>query len=97
MPKQPVTARIRNFDEVAQGYTREQAQAEARRCLQCPSPQCEEGCPVGIDIPTFILYLRDGDLKRSLEILKAKNALPAICGRVCPQEEQCQMYCVLGK
>jgi glutamate synthase (NADPH/NADH) small chain len=97
MPKQSVAARILNFDEVAQGYTLEQAQVEARRCLQCPRPQCVEGCPVGIDIPAFILYLRDGDLERSLETLQAKNSLPAICGRVCPQEEQCQLLCVLGK
>jgi glutamate synthase (NADPH/NADH) small chain len=96
MPKQPATTRTRNFDEVALGYAREQAEAEARRCLQCPRPQCVEGCPVGIDIPAFILSLRDGDLDRALETLKARNSLPAICGRVCPQEEQCQLRCVLG-
>ena len=97
MPKQPPEVRIRNFNEVALGYTEEQAIKEAERCLQCPEPQCVKGCPVGIDIPAFIRLLREGKFREAIRKIKEKNNLPAICGRVCPQETQCQMNCVLGK
>ncbi|RLI22279.1 glutamate synthase (NADPH), homotetrameric [Candidatus Bathyarchaeota archaeon] len=97
MPKQPPEVRIRNFNEVALGYTEEQAIKEAERCLQCPEPKCVLGCPVGIDIPAFIKLLREGKFREAIRKTKEKNNLPAICGRVCPQETQCQMNCVLGK
>ena len=97
MPKQPPEVRIRNFNEVALGYTEEQAIREAERCLQCPEPQCVKGCPVGIDIPAFIKLLREGKFREAIRKIREKNNLPAICGRVCPQETQCQMNCVLGK
>jgi len=97
MPKQPPEVRIRNFNEVALGYTEEQAIKEAERCLQCPEPKCVLGCPVGIDIPAFIKLLREGKFREAIRKIKEKNNLPAICGRVCPQETQCQMNCVLGK
>ena len=97
IPKQPPEVRIHNFNEVALGYTEEQAIKEAERCLQCPEPQCVKGCPVGIDIPAFIKLLREGKFREAIRKIKEKNNLPAICGRVCPQETQCQMNCVLGK
>jgi glutamate synthase (NADPH/NADH) small chain len=97
MPRQDPKVRARNFDEVALGYTPELALAEAERCLQCKKPFCVEGCPVGVKIPEFIAALREGDLPRAVRELKARNNLPAICGRVCPQETQCEMTCVLGK
>ena len=97
MPKQEPQVRKRNFNEVALGYAEEQALAEANRCLQCPKPQCVKGCPVEIDIPTFIELIKEGKYDESIKKVKEKNSLPAICGRVCPQEEQCQKFCVLGK
>lgn len=97
MPRQDPKVRRRNFDEVALGYDYEMALREASRCLQCKKPKCVEGCPVNIDIPGFIRYLREGNLEESLRILKDKNNLPAICGRVCPQETQCEEACVLSK
>lgn len=97
MPKQSPGDRIFNFDEVATGYVREQALDEARRCLACPKRPCVEGCPVGIDIPEFIAELSKGDIALALTVIKAKNSLPAICGRVCPQESQCEAKCTLGK
>jgi len=97
MPKQAADARKRNFNEVALGYTEEQAREEASRCLQCPKPQCVQGCPVEICIPAFIKFLQEGKYEEAITEIKKKNALPAICGRVCPQEEQCQKFCVLGK
>jgi len=97
IPKQSPKERIHNFNEVALGYTEEQAIKEAERCLQCPKPQCVKGCPVGIDIPAFIQLLREGKFREAIRKIKEKNNLPAICGRVCPQENQCQLYCVLGK
>jgi len=97
IPKQPPEVRIHNFNEVALGYTEEQAIKEAERCLQCPEPKCVLGCPVGIDIPAFIKLLREGKFREAIRKIKEKNNLPAICGRVCPQETQCQMNCVLGK
>ncbi|HNR95940.1 MAG TPA: NADPH-dependent glutamate synthase [Anaerolineae bacterium] len=97
MPRQDPHVRGRNFDEVALGYSAEQALAEAQRCLQCKNPTCRDGCPVNVRIPEFILALRDNDMWRAVEMLKDKNNLPAICGRVCPQETQCEEKCVLGK
>ena len=97
MPKQEPFERIRNFDEVALGYTPELAREEASRCLACKKPSCVDGCPVGIDIPGFIQCVVQGDLAAGIKRIKEKNALPAVCGRVCPQEEQCEKTCVLGK
>jgi len=97
MPKQEVGERIKNFNEVALGYDRDQAVAEAERCLQCPKPQCVMGCPVEIDIPSFIKAIKEENFDEAIEIVKSQNSLPAICGRVCPQEEQCQKQCVLGR
>ncbi len=97
MPAQDSTERRANFYEVAQGYTQEQAMAEANRCLRCKKPTCMVGCPVDVDIPDFIVALREGDMDGSIRILKSKNSLPAICGRVCPQETQCEVECVLAK
>lgn len=97
MPKQDPKMRIRNFDEVALGYTREQAMREASRCLQCKKAFCVEGCPVDIDIPAFIQKIKEGDFMGAIHKIKEKNSLPAVCGRVCPQEEQCEDMCILGK
>lgn len=97
IPKQAPETRRRNFNEVALGYTEEQALTEASRCLQCPKPQCIQGCPVEIDIPAFIKLMREKDYGGAIKKIKEKNCLPAICGRVCPQEEQCQKVCLLGK
>ncbi|MFC2003714.1 NADPH-dependent glutamate synthase [Chloroflexota bacterium] len=97
MPKQDPGARGKNFNEVALGYSLEQAEEEASRCIQCPKRPCVEGCPVGVDIPDFIKAVRDGDMPEAVRILKNKNALPGICGRVCPQETQCEEVCTLAK
>lgn len=97
MPKQEPKVRAKNFNEVALGYAEEQALEEANRCLQCVKPQCVQGCPVEIDIPAFIKCMREGRYAEGIAEIKKKNALPAVCGRVCPQEEQCQVRCVLGK
>ncbi|RKX42563.1 MAG: dihydropyrimidine dehydrogenase, partial [Thermotogae bacterium] len=97
MPEQPVDVRIRNFDEVALGYSAEQAVQESLRCLQCPTHPCVDGCPVGIDIPGFIKKIRERDFEAAATILKRYNSLPAVCGRVCPQEVQCEARCVVGK
>ena len=97
MPKQDPKMRVKNFDEVALGYTREQAMREASRCLQCKKAFCVEGCPVDIDIPAFILKIKEGDFMGAIHKIKEKNSLPAVCGRVCPQEEQCEIKCILGK
>ena len=97
MPKQEPFERVRNFDEVALGYTNELAREEASRCLACKKPACVEGCPVGIDIPGFIKCITEGDFAAGIRKLKQTNALPAVCGRVCPQEEQCEKTCVLGR
>ncbi len=97
MQKQAPSLRARNFNEVALGYTAEQAQAEANRCIQCPKHSCIDGCPVEIDIPGFIKAIRDGDMPEAVRILKDKNSLPGICGRVCPQETQCEATCSLAK
>jgi len=97
MPRQDPKARARNFDEVALGYTPKQALEEASRCILCPKPRCVKGCPVDIDIPGFIEALQEGDMPEAVRILKDKNNLPAICGRVCPQETQCEEVCALAK
>ncbi|HOB35006.1 MAG: NADPH-dependent glutamate synthase [Firmicutes bacterium] len=96
MPAQPPEERIKNFDEVTHGYSEDVAVQEALRCLQCKNPRCVEGCPVGIDIPGFILKIREKDFQGAIDILKDKNSLPAICGRVCPQEDQCEKLCIVG-
>lgn len=96
MPKRRVEERIRCFSEVALGYTEEDAATEANRCLQCKVPKCVGGCPVGIDIPSFIKHVREGELEKAIEEIRERNSLPAICGRVCPQENQCMGECVLG-
>jgi glutamate synthase (NADPH/NADH) small chain len=97
MPRQAPRLRARNFNEVALGYSLEQAQAEAGRCIWCPRHPCIDGCPVEIDIPGFIKAVGDGDMPEAVRILKDKNSLPGICGRVCPQETQCEATCVLAK
>ncbi|NPE29246.1 NADPH-dependent glutamate synthase [Methanococcoides sp. SA1] len=97
MPQQAPEVRITNFDEVALGYTEEQAILEAERCLECKNPKCVEGCPVNIDIPGFISKIKEGDFQEAINIIKYTNTLPAVCGRVCPQEEQCEELCILGK
>jgi len=97
MPKQDPKIRIQNFDEVALGYTKEQAMCEASRCLQCKHQPCVEGCPVDIDIPAFIDLIQKGDFMGAIHKIKEKNSLPAICGRVCPQEEQCEIKCIWNK
>lgn len=97
MPEQDPKVRAKNFNEVPYGYPPEIAQLEASRCLQCKKPKCVEGCPVEIDIPGFIKLIYDGDFVGAARKLKERNSLPAICGRVCPQEDQCEKYCVVGK
>lgn len=97
MPKQDPKLRIQNFNEVALGYSKEQAMREASRCLQCKTSPCVSGCPVDIDIPGFITLIRTGDFMGAIHKIKEKNSLPAICGRVCPQEDQCEKVCILSK
>lgn len=94
MPVQDPAIRITNFQEVALGYTREQAIDEARRCLDCKHKPCVAGCPVEIDIPVFINHIIEGDMKRAFETIFEASSLPAVCGRVCPQETQCELVCV---
>ena len=97
MPVQAANIRINNFDEVALGYTAEMAKEEAQRCLNCKNAPCMSGCPVGVNIPAFIERIKCGDIKGARDIIKADNSLPSICGRVCPQENQCEKHCTLGK
>jgi glutamate synthase (NADPH/NADH) small chain len=97
MPERDAAERARDFDEVNLGYSEEQALAEAKRCLQCKNPTCIAGCPVNIDIKSFIGHMIDGEYADGVAVLKERNALPAVCGRVCPQEEQCEAACVLAK
>lgn len=97
MPEQDPQVRKRNFDEVPLGYTPELAMKEAERCLQCKRPSCIEGCPVSVDIPAFINLIKKGDFTGAIRKIWERNSLPAVCGRVCPQEIQCEGLCVLAK
>ncbi len=97
MPEQDPKERNANFLQVNLGFDEKLARAEALRCLQCKNPLCVKGCPVGIDIPRFIAKIAEGDFVGAARVIKEKNSLPAVCGRVCPQEEQCEMMCILGK
>ncbi|HEX08624.1 MAG TPA: FAD-binding protein, partial [Thermoplasmatales archaeon] len=97
MPEQPPEERIHNFNEVPLGYSPEIAIEEAKRCLQCKNRPCTKGCPVEIDIPDFIKKIAEGDFDKAVEILKTKTSLPAVCGRVCPYENQCEGQCTLLK
>ncbi|HRR40997.1 MAG TPA: NADPH-dependent glutamate synthase [Syntrophales bacterium] len=97
MPEQDPKERIKNFEEVPYGYTTEQALLEASRCIQCKKPGCIAGCPVDVDIPGFIKLIAEGKFVEAAWKLKETNALPAVCGRVCPQEDQCEKVCILGK
>ncbi len=96
MPEQDPAKRVHNFYEVPMGYTPEQAMEEAKRCIQCKKPRCVGGCPVNIDIPWFIRYIAEGKFLEAAHKLKETNGLPAVCGRVCPQEDQCEKVCVVG-
>jgi len=102
LPRQPMgeqdpKERVKNFYEVPHGYTPEQAMAEARRCIQCKKPLCVGGCPVNIDIPWFIRLIEQGKFVEAARKIKETNGLPAVCGRVCPQEDQCEKVCIVGK
>ena len=97
MAEQKPEKRIRNFNEVALGYIQDEALEEASRCLQCKKPLCIDGCPVEINIPAFIEKIMNKDYMSAIGIIKDKNSLPVICGRVCPQETQCEQTCILGK
>jgi glutamate synthase (NADPH/NADH) small chain len=97
MPEQDAKARARNFKEVSLGYTEEQAIVEASRCLQCPKRNCVQGCPVSVPIPEFIAMISQKDYRGAINKIFEKNVLPAICGRVCPQESQCEKFCTVGK
>lgn len=96
MPEQDPNVRNKNFDEVSLGYTKELAMEEATRCLNCKHQPCKTGCPVGVPIPEFIAEVAKGDFDKAYDIITTENALPAICGRVCPQENQCEGKCVRG-
>ena len=96
MPAQEPDVRNKNFSEVALGYTKEMAMEEATRCLGCPKMPCKNGCPVQINIPDFIAKVAEGDFEAAYQIINKTSSLPAVCGRVCPQENQCEKYCVRG-
>ena len=96
MPSQAPEVRARNFDEVALGYTEEQAIDEAKRCLNCRNMPCVSGCPVRIHIPAFIAKVAEGDFEGAYRVISEASSLPAVCGRVCPQETQCESKCVRG-
>ena len=97
MPHQDPLVRAKNFSEVALGYTEELAVAEAERCLNCKKPLCKQGCPVSVDIPEFIALVKERKFDEAAKVIKRTNALPAVCGRVCPQENQCEKFCIVGK
>ncbi|MFH1548569.1 MAG: dihydropyrimidine dehydrogenase, partial [Candidatus Omnitrophota bacterium] len=97
MNKRPVEERIKDFVEVALGFSKKEAIAEATRCLQCKKSLCINGCPVQINIPKFIKEIAEEKFSDAIKTLKETNSLPGICGRVCPQETQCEMFCILGK
>jgi glutamate synthase (NADPH) small chain len=97
MGEQSPEQRVHNFDEVPLGYTPEDARAEASRCIKCKKPRCVEGCPVRVDIPGFIALVAEGKFVEAAQKIKETNCLPAVCGRVCPQETQCETLCILGK
>ncbi len=88
--------RAKNFDEVCLGYNLEEAQAESSRCIHCKNPRCVDGCPVSIDIPGFIKEIENNDIEKAFQIISKYSALPAVCGRVCPQESQCEEVCIRG-
>jgi len=96
MPHQDAQVRNKNFDEVALGYTPQQAIDEAERCLNCKHKPCMSGCPVMVSIPDFIAKVKEGDFEGAYQIIAKTSSLPAVCGRVCPQENQCEKYCVRG-
>ncbi|MEM2902841.1 MAG: NADPH-dependent glutamate synthase [Candidatus Bathyarchaeia archaeon] len=97
MPRRSPEERVKDFDEVALGFTEEQALREAERCLQCPNPTCVSGCPAQIDVKAFIAYIRKGDFEAAVRKIREKNSLPGVCGRVCPQETQCEAACILNR
>lgn len=97
VPTIPIEERKTTFDEVEEGFTIEQAVAEANRCLQCKEPQCVKGCPAGVNIPSFIKAFRDGDVIKAVTIIRERNFFPSICGRICQQEKQCEGNCILKK
>lgn len=96
MPEQPADIRNKNFEEVALGYTAEMAVEEAQRCLHCKNSPCVNGCPVNVDIPDFIECIKKGNFEEAFQVISRQSSLPAVCGRVCPQESQCEMHCVRG-
>jgi glutamate synthase (NADPH/NADH) small chain len=97
MPLNDAGIRVTNFDEVPMGYSDDQAHQEAMRCLQCKKPACIGACPVGINIPAFIKLIEQGDIGGAAKKIRETNFLPAVCGRVCPQDKQCQAVCVVGR
>ncbi len=97
MPHQEAAIRVSNFNEVAAGYSEELALLEASRCLDCKKPTCMDGCPVEINIPKFIMHIKAREYQLAIDTIKEKNNLPAICGRVCPQENQCEKHCIVGR
>ena len=97
MPTQEPQVRAHNFEEVALGYSAETAVAEAERCLNCKNRPCVEGCPVNVNIPDFITKMKEGDFEGAYRIISETSSLPAVCGRVCPQETQCECRCTLAK
>ena len=96
MPTQAPEVRARNFSEVALGYTLEMAEEEAKRCLNCKNRPCVAGCPVNVDIPGFIMKIKEGDFEGAYQVINETSSLPAVCGRVCPQETQCESKCSMG-